>query len=553
LLLVCFSSLQEFNPDIDELHTNLTQVSKMYLKLFLNRKVRSVLFKIVIGIVIIYGGFNLYKSAPELNDLKVSTLNWDPKFTFIAFSVTLIYIICQSFIYYFLIKNFGNHISFKKCTEIFLKRNFLSFFLPAGNISSLTFIPDSIKKNKIKTAALYHASIWYGIISLFTFFLVAIPVFILIYKYQFFRSHIWLSTVFICAQLLIFIYLIYSVYKRNRLYQTIVNLSPLLNDIFSGSIRKISFKKSFWLSFIASLFVEFCGIAHINIALILITNQSSIEVSAIVYVLTVITGMISPFMKGAGLAEVAVFMFLKIIGYDVTTSILITSAFRFFEFWLPLLIGSFLFIWRLIKVAGKILPAVLLFISGVINVISAVTPPLHNRLNFLISFVPKIVSDFSTYATLLIGFILILISFYLYKGIKNAWLITIMILSESILTNMLKAIDYEEAIISLIVLVILLITPRHYWIKSYKKQSKQILIGALWGIFALLIFGFLGLYFMDVKYFNADLTYEQAISITINSVFYLNNSNIYPASLFGKFFVYFLHFTSFLFWIILLF
>lgn len=87
-----------------------------------------------------------------------------------------IYISLQSLMYIQSFRAVGLRLSFPDAVELFLKRNFLSVFLPVGGVSALAFVPDTLKKKKYNTNQVYRASVINGYIALFTVFLVGVPV-----------------------------------------------------------------------------------------------------------------------------------------------------------------------------------------------------------------------------------------------------------------------------------------------------------------------------------------------------------------------------------------
>ena len=63
--------------------------------------------------------------------------------------------------------------------ELFLKRNFLSIFLPAGGVSALAYTPSQLRNRGFNKTQIHQASGLYAFAGLFTVFLVGFPVIIL--------------------------------------------------------------------------------------------------------------------------------------------------------------------------------------------------------------------------------------------------------------------------------------------------------------------------------------------------------------------------------------
>src|SRR5258705_10407823 len=82
----------------------------------------------------------------ELRSLGQQVANANIAWIWMGVFVTLVYIILQSGMYVTSFKAVSNRLSWGPAIELFLKRNFLSVFLPAGCLSSIAYSPASIRK-----------------------------------------------------------------------------------------------------------------------------------------------------------------------------------------------------------------------------------------------------------------------------------------------------------------------------------------------------------------------------------------------------------------------
>ena len=117
----------------------------------------------------------------------------------------------------------------------------------------------------------------------------------------------------------------------------------------------------------------------------------------------------------------------------------------------------------------RIFPALLLFVLGVVNIVSVLTPAINQRLSFLRGFLPTNAIDASNFFVLIAGLFLLVTAAFMLKGLRMAWYFAVVLCGLSIVGNLAKAIDYEEAIFSFITLVILLISRREYYVKNNRK------------------------------------------------------------------------------------
>ena len=89
--------------------------------------------------------------------------------------------------------------------------------------------------------------------------------------------------------------------------------------------------------------------------------------------------------------------------------------------------------------------ALLTALMGLVNVLSAATPGLHDRLALLRQVLPLEVRYGSHLAAVLSGFGLLLLAQHLWRRKQAAWSLTIVALIVSAFSHVLKGLDFEEA------------------------------------------------------------------------------------------------------------
>ena len=191
--------------------------------------------------------------------------------------------------------------------------------------------------------------------------------------------------------------------------------------------------------------VEFSGMFHIFIAMLALGLPASFTVAAIAYIVSVLLMITSPFLRGLGAVEISLVYILETYGYSTVQALSITVLYRLFEFWLPMIFGILAFAWRGRNLFIRIVPALLIFTLGLINIISVVTPPLHMRLKLIREFLPLEAINASNVLVLFIGLALLITSAFMFKGLKNAWRLALLLSVLSLIGNLTKALDYEEA------------------------------------------------------------------------------------------------------------
>ncbi|KAF3890196.1 MULTISPECIES: phosphatidylglycerol lysyltransferase domain-containing protein [Nostocales] len=172
---------------------------------------------------------------------------------------------------------------------------------------------------------------------------------------------------------------------------------------------------------------------------------------------------------------------------------------------------------------------------GVVNLVSAVTPNLHDRTYWLKEFFPFDIRASGHIFAALTGFILLTLATNLLRRKRVAWLLTIGLLVISIASHLIKGLDYEESLLSGVLLVQLLLMRHLFKARSDRPsiaQGVKVLLGAL--LFTL-AYGTIGFYLLDGK-FSETFNWSEAIGQTLAMFFTEDNAGLQPTTRFGEFF-----------------
>jgi phosphatidylglycerol lysyltransferase len=184
------------------------------------------------------------------------------------------------------------------------------------------------------------------------------------------------------AVMLVIVLLAYLVIYKNFGAGTISKFWPgFLISLDNLRYHSLSFNQ-FLMVIVISILIEVVGVFQIYISLAALGMPISIAAALTGYVLMTIFLILSPFLRGLGAIEVSLTLLLTHYGL---TTIQATSGmllFRFFEFWLPLGFGLITFLFRPGKTLLGIFPTALLFLLGLINILSAITPAIPTRARF---------------------------------------------------------------------------------------------------------------------------------------------------------------------------
>jgi phosphatidylglycerol lysyltransferase len=264
-----------------------------------------------------------------------------------------------------------------------------------------------------------------------------------------------------------------------------------------------------------------------------ITGHADWMVASVGYVVVLLWLSISPVLRGLGGVEVSLALVLQAYGYSMPEALSITILFRIFEFWGMLALGAGTLLRGAESFLMRLGAPVFIFVLGVVNIISAVTPALPERRQLLRDFLPHDLIHQSNFLVLTAGLALLLTAVHLFRGLVIAWWVATVFTCISILGHLTKGIDYEEAILGAVTLFALLYTRKQYFIKTDRRKTQfgLFVFGAT--LIAAFLYGFLGFYYLDTKMFGWDFTYEQSAGNTIRLFFLMDPPGLVPLTKFA--------------------
>ena len=473
----------------------------------------------------------------ELGKITQTISNANPAYVTLGIFLTIIYILLQAWMYIESFKATNSSIPLSTAIKLFLKRNLVSVFLPAGGFSSLVFFNKELNKHELNNTQIYFSSYLYGLSGLVTVVVVAVPTLL----YMVYRSS--LSS----GEILAFIFLVllvsamswaaYSIVKHKWLYRMLSKYNPnitiLLDDIESASFKR----KHFIYTLLISMLIEFAGMAHIYIAMLALDMQPTIAVSAVAYVIMVILLIASPFLRGLGAIEVSMTYVFVQFGFPAVLAASVTLLFRFFEFWLPLLAGLLSFFSKKENILYRIIPAIVIFALGLINVISSLTPALPARLRMLEDILPMGLADVSNQFVLLFGIILCVVSYYLIQGSRNAWAIGLTLSGFSAVGHLLKGVDYEEAIFASLSLISLIVARQYYFLKPNPRFQQRNLLNIIIVFGASFLYALIGFYLLEKKHLGIEFDLKNSVETVLRMYFLFDKPEFMHTTHFGTIFI----------------
>jgi phosphatidylglycerol lysyltransferase len=288
------------------------------------------------------------------------------------------------------------------------------------------------------------------------------------------------------------------------------------------------------------------GLDLLSLWMLFMAFRQEISIGALIagFAIGVLFWIVSISPQGIGVVEGAMALVFVSLGVPAPHATIIALAFRALTFWLPLGIGA-LTLRRFARGPARVARrsddwkvhglALLVAVMGVINVLSAVTPSLPSRVEPLRRLFPLVIRHGSHLAAALAGFALLLIADGLWRRKRLAWALAIATLLVSAVTHMIKGLDYEEAILAF-VLVLLLLSSRPLFHARSDSPSMRRGLATLLAAFAFtLVYGSAGFYLLD-HHFRITYALGPAVRQTMTLFTQYYNPGIEPTTGFSRYF-----------------
>jgi phosphatidylglycerol lysyltransferase len=198
-----------------------------------------------------------------------------------------------------------------------------------------------------------------------------------------------------------------------------------------------------------------------------------------IFSIALLLGVVSNVPGGIGVFESVVLLGLRQADSAAVLGAII--AYRAIYFLLPLMLagivlaGNELLLRRPTRMAqlrgighagSRLVPsfmAVLVFVAGVILLISGASPEAQWRLDLLEGVVPLSVLEVSHILGSMIGLALLILARGLYRRLDSAWYVSVTALAAAVVVSLVKGLDYEEAAILTVILAVLASCRREFY------------------------------------------------------------------------------------------
>jgi phosphatidylglycerol lysyltransferase len=174
-------------------------------------------------------------------------------------------------------------------------------------------------------------------------------------------------------------------------------------------------------------------------------------------------------------------------------------------------------------------------LMGLINVLSAVTPSVRDRVALIRYISPLTVRQGGHLTAALAGFALLLLANGLWRRKHIAWLLTLVVLGVSALSHLLKGLDYEEALLATVLAGWLLYLRPAFHARSDPPSIRQGVRVLVASVLFTLAYGVIGFFLLD-RHFRVDYRWLDALHQTWVMFTEFYDPGLEPLTGFGRFF-----------------
>ncbi|HEV8338932.1 MAG TPA: flippase-like domain-containing protein [bacterium] len=260
------------------------------------------------------------------------------------------------------------------------------------------------------------------------------------------------------------------------------------------------------------------------------------------YAMAIVFWNVSITPQGIGVVEGVMTLVYTSLGFPPEQATLIALGFRGLTLWLPMAVG-FAFLRRLRSFAVEVETrtaawsvrgaALLTAAMGVVNVLSAVLPALPQRLVVLERFSPLSVRHGAHAAAALAGFALLLLALGLWRRKRMAWALSLGVLAVSVVSHLLKGLDYEEAGLAALLGAWLVMLRWRFQARSDPPSVHRGLAVVAAAFLFALTYGTAGFYLLD-RHFRIDFDLWAAVRQTVLMFTAFRNPGLEPITGFGR-------------------
>src|SRR5665647_3208660 len=213
--------------------------------IFLNENARIITQFLFTALFMVLAAWFIFHQKHELNTVRLVISDANTYWVIAGLGLVIFYIFIQGVMYVTSFASINIRLGLWNAIILFLKRNFISVFLPAGAVSSLAFFNNEIEKKGITRTQVYFASSIYAFVGILSVVIVAIPAFLFVVSGGGIGMSKWYALAGVILILLLFVFIYYSLLKKGKLYYWILKIYPkaelFIEDLKNNKINQKQF------------------------------------------------------------------------------------------------------------------------------------------------------------------------------------------------------------------------------------------------------------------------------------------------------------------------
>lgn len=183
--------------------------------------------------------------------------------------------------------------------------------------------------------------------------------------------------------------------------------------------------------------------------------------------------------------------------------------------------------------------------SGVVNLYSLLHPGATGRIRLLRSVFSLTFLHVSRLATLVIGFALVMSSLNIYKRKSRAYTTVLLLAAGSIVFHLSKGMDYEEALVSLLLIALLASARRDFTVQSSTPDWRSATLRLVSAALVTLAYGVAGFWMLDARDFGVAFSLSGAFHQTLRFLALARDPALVPRTRFAGWFLHSLSWITF--------
>ncbi len=513
------------------------------MKLSFPSNIVKTVLSVVLGLLMFGIGLHfLLDEGVQLTQISDALQQCDRLWLYFGIVLSMAYIGLHGEMYRQSFKALGLKVELGSMIRLYLKRNLISVFLPAGFLASQAFFGAEVAKSeKVQERDVLSASGIFSVAGLLSMVVVVVPALGWLLTQHILPDQAAFAFLAVSTLLIGTVWSLFNFIKRGFVYHLAQKHLP----VFTAQLDTLEWSRFqvryFLYAVLLSCLVEVVGVMHVWVAARVLGESASLSMAFAGYMAVLVVLMTSPFLRGVGAVEALLALVLIHFGLVPVAAVSTAVLFRFFEFWLILLLAFPVFLFRPGNLLVRIAPSLLLFALGIINILSGLTPALAERAKLLEDYLPLSTIHASAALTVAAGFVLLGTAFHLLRGLRSAWWLALGLSTVSLISHLAKGFDYEEASLALLTIGALIYQRRQYLVRNDFLWTRRGWGTALIVVITSLILGAIGFYLLNQRHFGADFGWKQSAVYAFQTFLMMDPSGLNPRTTFGLNFLDMMH------------